>query len=52
LRLQHRGIFQLKIARTGRFVKDKIEAKMYARSNERRMRGADLDVEYEGQSRL
>jgi hypothetical protein len=49
---QHKGIFQLKVARTGKFVKDMVEAKLYARASDRRVRGADLDVEQEGQSRL
>lgn len=48
---QHKGIFQLKIVRTGQFVKDKLEAKVRSKNAERR-RGADLDVEHEGQSAL
>jgi hypothetical protein len=49
---QNKGIFQLKIARTGKFVKDTIEAKLYARANDRRVRGQDVRVEHEGQSKI
>ena len=52
LMMQNKGIFQLKIARTGKFVKDQIEAKLYARAKDRRVRGQDLSVESEGQSKL
>jgi hypothetical protein len=48
---QHKGIFQLKIVRTGQLVKDKIEAKVRA-SNRDRRRGTDMDVEHEGLSSL
>jgi hypothetical protein len=55
--LQNKGIFQLKIARTGKFVKDKLAAKIYARTHasnnmDRRSRGTDMHVEYEGTSRI
>jgi hypothetical protein len=55
---QNKGIFQLKIARTGKFVKDKIAAKVYAGASgasgklDRRPRGADMDVEHEGTSKI
>jgi hypothetical protein len=55
LRDQNRGIFQLKLARTGKFVKDKVEAKLLSASAggvDRRPRGMDLEVEHEGQSKL
>jgi hypothetical protein len=56
--VQNKGIFQLKIARTGKFVKDKIAAKMYSGASgasgklDRRPRGADMDVEHEGTSKI
>lgn len=55
--IQNKGIFQLKIARTGKFVADKIAAKVYARRHannnmDRRPRGSDMHVEHEGTSRL
>jgi len=56
--IQNKGIFQLKIARTGKFVKDKLAAKMYSGASgaggklDRRPRGADMDVEHEGTSRI
>ena len=48
---QNKGIFQLKIARTSKFVVDKLQAKM-SDKKERRPRGGNLDVEREGQSGL
>ena len=56
--VQNKGIFQLKIARTGKFVKDKLAAKMYSGASgasgklDRRPRGADMDVEHEGTSKI
>lgn len=54
--MQNRGIFQLKLARTGKYVKDKIEQKALAATQgtklEHRPHGADMEVEHEGQSRL
>jgi len=56
--IQNKGIFQLKIARTGKFVKDKLAAKMYSGASgaggklDRRPRGADMDVEHEGTSKI
>ncbi|WVR00367.1 hypothetical protein IAU59_007510 [Kwoniella sp. CBS 9459] len=59
LHKRHKGVFQLKIARTGRFVKDKIGAKLYSAANngngnkaDGRYRGSDLAVEKEGISRM
>ncbi|KAL1409964.1 hypothetical protein Q8F55_003963 [Vanrija albida] len=56
LRQGNRGLFQLKIARTGKLVKDKIEAKLLSSAEktkqDRRPRGMDLEVEKEGQSRF
>ncbi|KIR34026.1 C2 domain-containing protein [Cryptococcus deuterogattii MMRL2647] len=61
LHKQHKGLFQLKIARTGKFVKDKLSAKVYNAANHGnsgvqegygRTRGADLEVEKEGLSKL
>ncbi|WVQ84921.1 hypothetical protein IAT38_007084 [Cryptococcus sp. DSM 104549] len=60
LHKRHKGIFQLKIARTGRFMKDKLGAKVHNATNGRtsgsvgdgRVRGSDLEVEREGLSRL
>lgn len=59
LHQQNRGIFQLKLARTGKFVKDKLENKV---KNSRvaghggnlagRPHGHDVEVEKEGQSSL
>ena len=49
---QNKGVFQLKIARTGKYVVDKLQAKAYSKKDLRRQRGTDLDVEYEGQSHL
>jgi hypothetical protein len=54
---QNKGIFQLKIARTGKFVKDKIESKFLSGAavvgaKDRRSRGADIEVEQEGTSRI
>ena len=49
---QNKGIFQVKIARTGKFMKDRLEAKFLNATTKRRQRGADLDVELEGQSSL
>ncbi|ORY26686.1 hypothetical protein BCR39DRAFT_540429 [Naematelia encephala] len=50
----NKGIFQLKIARTGKFVKDKLEAKLYSSKvgRQSRGRGQDVEVEHEGQSSL
>jgi hypothetical protein len=53
--VQNKGIFQLKIARTGKLMKDKITEKIHASTphgRDKRERGADMDVEVEGQSRL
>lgn len=54
LRKSNKGIFQLKLARTGKFVKDKVEAKLLSSSVgtkvDARPRGMDLEVEHEGQS--
>jgi hypothetical protein len=42
----------LKIARTGKFVKDKLQAKMYNVAGDSRVRRSDVAVEHEGQSRI
>nr|XP_019010216.1 uncharacterized protein I206_04684 [Kwoniella pini CBS 10737]OCF48997.1 hypothetical protein I206_04684 [Kwoniella pini CBS 10737] len=58
LHKRHKGIFQLKIARTGRYMKDKISAKVYSAAHsggnkdQSRPRGTDLEVEREGISNL
>nr|XP_018261000.1 uncharacterized protein I303_06717 [Kwoniella dejecticola CBS 10117]OBR83158.1 hypothetical protein I303_06717 [Kwoniella dejecticola CBS 10117] len=58
LHKRHKGIFQLKIARTGRYVKDKLSAKVYSAAHsggnkdQGRARGTDLEVEREGISNL
>ncbi|WWD19525.1 hypothetical protein CI109_103986 [Kwoniella shandongensis] len=57
LHKRHRGIFQLKIARTGRYVKDKIGAKIHSAANsgggsDGRPRGTDWEVEREGTSKI
>ncbi|ORX40705.1 hypothetical protein BD324DRAFT_647623 [Kockovaella imperatae] len=52
LHKRNKGIFQLKIARTGKYVIDKLQAKAYSKKDIRRERGADLNVEHEGQSSL
>ncbi|WWC91590.1 uncharacterized protein L201_006536 [Kwoniella dendrophila CBS 6074] len=58
LHKRHKGIFQLKIARTGRYVKDKLSAKVYAAAHsggnkdQSRNRGTDLEVEREGISKM
>ncbi|KAK8853111.1 hypothetical protein IAR55_003812 [Kwoniella newhampshirensis] len=57
LHKRHKGIFQLKIARTGRYVKDKIGAKIYTATNggggsDARPRGADMEIEREGTSKI
>lgn len=61
LHKRHKGLFQLKIARTGKFVKDKLSATMHNATNHGsssvhegygRRRGADLEVEKEGLSKL
>ncbi|WWD03589.1 hypothetical protein V865_001643 [Kwoniella europaea PYCC6329] len=58
LHKRHKGIFQLKIARTGRYVKDKLSSKVYSAAHsggnkdQSRSRGADLEVEREGISKM
>nr|XP_019044279.1 hypothetical protein I302_07563 [Kwoniella bestiolae CBS 10118]OCF23209.1 hypothetical protein I302_07563 [Kwoniella bestiolae CBS 10118] len=58
LHKRHKGIFQLKIARTGRYVKDKLSSKVYSAAHsggnkdQSRNRGADTEVEREGISNL
>lgn len=54
LHKRNRGIFQLKLARTGKYVKDQLETKLLSSSNgmDRRPHGTDLEVEHEGQSKL
>ncbi|OCF61231.1 hypothetical protein L486_00877 [Kwoniella mangroviensis CBS 10435] len=58
LHKRHKGIFQLKIARTGRYVKDKFSSKVYSAAHsggnkdQSRSRGADLEVEREGISKM
>lgn len=56
LHKKNRGIFQLKVARTGKYVKDKLESKVIAAAQgtklQHRPHGMDLEVEKEGQSRL
>ncbi|KAL7418323.1 hypothetical protein Q5752_006781 [Cryptotrichosporon argae] len=58
LHRKNRGIFQLKIARTGRFVADKLAAKYHATAGagshklDGRARGGDVEVEHEGQSHM
>lgn len=59
LHQHNRGIFQLKLARTGKFVKDKLENKVknnkvsgHGGNLAQRPHGHDVEVEYEGQSSL
>ncbi|EIW72275.1 hypothetical protein TREMEDRAFT_70665 [Tremella mesenterica DSM 1558] len=53
LHKKHKGIFQLKIARTGKLVADKISASVRSSGDkDSRPRGTDVVVEKEGTSRL
>ncbi|WVQ72521.1 hypothetical protein IAR50_002078 [Cryptococcus sp. DSM 104548] len=61
LHKRHKGVFQLKIARSGRYVKDKISSTVYNTTNRGnsdlragygRTRGSDIVVEKEGLSSL
>ncbi|ODO05669.1 hypothetical protein I350_04728 [Cryptococcus amylolentus CBS 6273] len=61
LHKRHKGVFQLKVARTGRYVKDKISSTVYnatnggnsdLRAGYGRARGSDIVVEKEGLSSL
>ncbi|WVR07786.1 hypothetical protein IAU60_004829 [Kwoniella sp. DSM 27419] len=57
LHKRHKGVFQLKIARTGRFVKDILGAKVHSAANsgggkDGRPRGSDMTVEKEGISHV
>jgi hypothetical protein len=56
LHKHNKGIFQLKIARTGKFVKDKVQARVLSTTGNanlaQRPHGADIHVEQEGVSKL
>ncbi|BEJ11357.1 hypothetical protein CspHIS471_0107790 [Cutaneotrichosporon sp. HIS471] len=56
LHKNNKGIFQLKIARTGKFVKDKVQARVLSTTRKtnlaQRPHGADVHVEEEGVSKL
>ncbi|CAK9786018.1 hypothetical protein CC85DRAFT_285706 [Cutaneotrichosporon oleaginosum] len=55
LHKHNKGIFQLKIARTGKFVKDKVQARVLSTTGtnlSQRPHGADVHVEKEGVSKL
>lgn len=56
LHKRNKGIFQLKLARTGKFVKDKVQARVLSTTGSanlaHRPHGADIEVEHEGQSKL
>jgi hypothetical protein len=56
---QQKGIFQLKVVRTSKFVKDKLQEKILSTKlavggdlDKRRPRGNDMEIEKEGQSTL
>ncbi|BEI80276.1 hypothetical protein CcaverHIS002_0108050 [Cutaneotrichosporon cavernicola] len=56
LHKNNKGIFQLKIARTGKFVRDKVQARVLSTTGKtnlaQRPHGADVHVEEEGVSRV